>query len=180
MKWCIRLTTTDKVFAVLALASGGLCLYLNGREATLAALSGLVSLAMLITPMLIAGLMLGSLIQQLVSKERVARSLGESSGMKGLLIASTAGIVVPGGPFTSFPLVHALWIAGADIGVLVAFVTAWGLISINRFIVWELPLMGLDFALLRFLVCLPMPILSGLLARWLVRNTSMSMSKVEQ
>jgi hypothetical protein len=57
--------------------------------------------------------------------------------------------------------------AGADRGALVAYLTSWSLLGFQRVMVWELPLMGVDFALLRSLANLPLPIIAGLLARWL-------------
>ena len=80
-------------------------------------------------------------------------------------------MLTPGGPFTSFPIVHALWVAGADAGALVAYVAAWSLIGLYRQIIWEIPFMGGDVSLLRFFVSLPMPLLAGFVARWLVQVT---------
>ena len=91
------------------------------------------------------------------------------AGLRGLLLASGAGAATPGGPFTSFPLIHALRAAGAEAGTLMAFLAAWALIGLNRVIVWELPLLGGEFTALRVAACLPLPILVGLLARWLSR-----------
>jgi uncharacterized membrane protein YraQ (UPF0718 family) len=88
-----------------------------------------------------------------------------------------AGAITPGGPFTSFPIVHALWVAGADAGALIAYLTAWALIGLNRLIVWELPLMGAEFTVIRTLACLPLPILAGLIARALVRLPFFTMRK---
>ena len=41
-------------------------------------------------------------------------------GMKGILIASAAGAISPGGPFINFPLVAALYQAGAGVGAPLA------------------------------------------------------------
>ena len=87
--------------------------------------------------------------------------------MRGLLIATVAGTLTPGGPITSFPFVVALYMAGADRGSLVAYLTAWSLLGFQRVMVWEMPLLGLDFVLVRSLANLPFPILAGMLARWL-------------
>ncbi len=106
---------------------------------------------------------------RLFSREKVARWLGGASGLTGLMLATIAGLLTPGGPFTSFPMVYALWIAGADAGALIAFISAWSLLGFNRLIVWELPLLGVEFSLIRYAACLPLPILAGVLARWLTR-----------
>jgi uncharacterized membrane protein YraQ (UPF0718 family) len=91
--------------------------------------------------------------------------MGAESGTRGLLVATLCGMAMPGGPMAAFPLVLVLAQAGADRGALIAFVTAWALNGFQRVLVWEVPLLGADFALLRFLCGLPLGVLAGLLAR---------------
>ena len=55
--------------------------------------------------------------------------------------------------------------AGADRGALVAFILAWSLNGFQKLLVYEAPLLGLDFALLRTLITFPMPMIAGWLAR---------------
>jgi hypothetical protein len=55
--------------------------------------------------------------------------------------------------------------AGADRGILVSYITSWALLGVQRMIVWDIPLMGVDFSVLRFAVSLPLPILAGYIAR---------------
>lgn len=167
----MKIKTADWVFVGVALASGAACWALLGPSGVRAGLSDAGDLLLMIMPQLGAGLLIGGLVQQFVDRERVAAMLGQNSGFRGLGLASVAGMLTPGGPFASFPLVYALWVAGADAGALIAFITAWSLIGINRLVIWELPFMGADFALLRFFVSLPLPILAGLIARWLVLAT---------
>lgn len=159
------------VFVGFALGSGLLCLWLGGWDSVHRALGQAGGLFLIVIPQLGAGLLIGGLIQQLVDRDRVTRLLGAESGVRGLILSAFAGMVTPGGPFTSFPIVYALWVAGADAGALVAYVAAWSLIGLNRLIIWEIPFMGLDVSLLRFFVSLPLPLLAGLLARWLVQVT---------
>ena len=72
----------------------------------------------------------------------LSKWLGEGSGLRGVLIAWPAGIVTPGGPFTSFPLVLALHKAGAAVAVTVTYITAWSVTGLHRLLVWELPFPG--------------------------------------
>lgn len=169
------LRKADLVFVVIAAVSGALCYWLGGEAAIEAAFGTMGELLLTILPQLGAGLLIGGLIQQLVDRERVAALLGAESGVKGLLLASFAGMVTPGGPFASFPLVHALWVSGADAGALIAYLAAWSLIGLNRLIIWELPFLGPELSFLRFAVSLPLPLLAGLLARWIVRSTPLKL-----
>lgn len=171
----MKLSKADFVFVALALVSGAACFLVGGAGAIRAALADVVDLALLVLPQLAAGLLIGGLLQQMVDRERIATLLGARSGLRGILLAALGGVLTPGGPFTAFPLVHALWIAGADAGALVAYVAAWSLIGLNRLVVWELPFMGGEFTMLRFFASLPLPILAGLLARWIVRATPLKL-----
>ncbi|WP_407494099.1 permease [Pseudooceanicola sp. MF1-13] len=166
----MKITRTDIVFAVLAAVTGAIAYAQNGLPEVLDAFGSAATLLVQIIPQLVAGLLLGGLVTRLVSREKVAQWLGGSSGLFGLLLATFVGCLTPGGPFTSFPIVYALWVAGADAGALIAFISAWSLIGFNRIIIWELPLMGVEFTVIRVIACLPLPIIAGLLARWLARS----------
>ena len=56
--------------------------------------------------------------------------------------------------------------------MLVAYLTAWGALSLNRLLVWEIPFFGLSLPLLRFMISLPLPLIAGLVARRLWRYQS--------
>lgn len=102
-----------------------------------------------VAPQMAIGFLLAGFVALLVPQEAVARALGENSGTGGLLVASVAGILTPGGPFTHFPLLAALRSQGAAIGPLAAYITAWSLLGAHRIILWEGPLLGWRFVLLR-------------------------------
>jgi len=117
----------------------------------------------------LAGGLLAEFAKQLIPQERMRRWLGRESGWAGLLLATVGGAATPGGPFAAFPLVLAFRRAGADLGAAVAYVTAWSLLGVQRFAVYELPLMGPDFAWLRLAVAAPMPLLLGAAVRLALR-----------
>src|SRR4029077_17343747 len=52
-----------------------------------------------ILPRVLAGCLLGAFIAEILPHEKVARSLGPNSGLKGLLIGAAFGAILPGGPF---------------------------------------------------------------------------------
>ena len=81
------------------------------------------------------------------------------------MLATLAGSVTPGGPASAFPPLAILAGTGADRGILVAYITSWALLGIQRIIVWDIPLMGIDFSMLRLLIGLPLPIIAGMVAR---------------
>ncbi|MDJ0847086.1 MAG: permease [Myxococcota bacterium] len=105
----------------------------------------------------------------LVPREWVRETLGEDSGLRGILIATGAGVVTPAGPFVSMPIAAVLLRSGAGLGPVVAFLTGWSLLALHRFVAWEVPILGWRFALLRWSLSLGLPVLAGLLARGLAR-----------
>ena len=115
---------------------------------------------------MLAGCLLGAFIAEILPHEKVSRSLGPNSGLKGLLIGTAFGAILPGGPFTVYPVAAALLTVGADFGATIAMVVSWTLIGYGRAIAWELPIMGTDFTLWRIVISLPLPILAGALGRF--------------
>lgn len=172
-----RIDRLTVAFVVIAAVSGTAVWLRDGGGAVWQAALGSLSLLAFLAPQVLAGLVIGGFLQQLLPREAVARRLGGQSGFRGLVLACGLGLITPGGPFTSFPLVYALYVAGADIGALVAYVSAWSLVGIHRVIVFEAPFLGLDLSLLRFLASLPLPILAGFLARSLGRHPAIALTR---
>ena len=120
---------------------------------------------------LLLGFTLAGLITVMVPSELIGRYLGEGSGISGLIIATVAGILTPGGPFIQFPIVASLYRAGAAPGPLAAYLTAWGTIPLNRSLVWEVPFLGIPFTVARLAVSLAAPFLIGLAVPYVLRLT---------
>jgi uncharacterized membrane protein YraQ (UPF0718 family) len=119
-----------------------------------------------ILPRVLAGCLLGAFVAEILPHEKVSRSLGPASGLKGLLIGTAFGAILPGGPFTAYPVASALLTVGADFGATIAMVVSWTLIGYGRAVAWELPIMGTDFTLWRLIISLPLPVLAGALGRF--------------
>jgi uncharacterized membrane protein YraQ (UPF0718 family) len=122
-----------------------------------------------IQPRVLAACLIAALMTVLLPREIVARWLGAESGFFGLVLATIAGAILPGGPITIFPLASAFIVVGADAGVAIALITSWTLLGYSRALVWEMPIFGVDFVLWRSIVAIPLPIIAGILARLLVK-----------
>ena len=143
------------VLIVVAYARGGWELPIRGlREGG--------ELLLTIAPQLFVGFMLAGLVTVLLPRDVLGTLVGSESGFTGILIATGAGIVTPGGPFLQFPLVAALVSSGAAPGPVGAYLTAWSLMGWHRLVIWELPLLGAQFTVARFVVSLALPVLVGL------------------
>jgi len=152
--------------AVLVVVSATLVYRRDGLDGVLDILSHDLALFGGILPRVLAGCLLGAFITEILPHEKVSRSLGPKSGLKGLLIGTAFGAILPGGPFTAYPVAAALLTVGADFGATIAMVVSWTLIGYGRAVAWELPIMGADFTLWRIAISLPLPVLAGALGRF--------------
>jgi uncharacterized membrane protein YraQ (UPF0718 family) len=107
--------------------------------------------------------------QVLIPTEWIRGALGRDSGLRGIALASAAGIATPAGPFVSLPIAATLLRGGADPATVIAYLTAWSLLALHRLVAWEVPMLGARFALVRYAMCAALPILAGLLTRGLAR-----------
>ncbi len=117
-----------------------------------------------ILPLLFFAFIIAGMAQTLIPKEQIARWIGDESGIKGIIIGSFAGGLVPGGPFIIFPLSAGLLRAGAGIGVMISFITGWSVFSIFR-LPLEIGFLGWQFTFIRIVSTFFFPVISGMLAR---------------
>ncbi|MDI7259066.1 MAG: permease [Thermodesulfobacteriota bacterium] len=151
-------------FSVMAVIVGSIC-YAKGRTVFFNGMDASFSMLIQVIPKMAAAFLLAGFIQVLVPRGLVIRWIGEQSGFKGILIASLAGMLTPGGPITSFPLIAALYKMGAGYGPLVAYLTSWEILGLQRLLIWEIPLMGMKFVSLRLMVSLLLPVIAGVTAK---------------
>ena len=156
--------TSFLIFAGIAVIAGALC-YAKGEDFFRTGVDASVSMTLDVLPRLVAAFLLAGFVEVLMPRDLIRKWIGDKSGLKGVLIASLAGALTPGGPIASFPLIAALYKLGADFGPLVAYLTAWELIAVQRMVVWEIPFMGTRFVLFRVLVSFLLPVLAGMIAR---------------
>ena len=121
-----------------------------------ASLESFVTLA----PLMMLSLVVAQLAQALIPQEQIAQWIGHESGWRGIWVGSLAGVLAPGGPMIVFPMAAGLLHAGAGLGTLVAYITAWSMWGV-RIILLESALIDPQFALVRFLSCVFVPPLAG-------------------
>ncbi|MEE8638123.1 MAG: permease [Candidatus Margulisiibacteriota bacterium] len=119
-----------------------------------------------VLPLLIFAFVVAGLAQVLIPKEFIVKWLGREAGIKGILIGCFAGALTPGGPYVSFPVVASFYKAGAGIGAVVGYLTAWSVWQLTR-LPLEIGLVGLRPALIRYACTLIVPPLAGLLAHYI-------------
>jgi uncharacterized membrane protein YraQ (UPF0718 family) len=153
------------VITTLALTSATVVYLRDGQARFLKILTDDLGLFGMMLPKVLAGCLIGAFVTLLLPRETIARWVGADSGLAGILLATLAGAILPGGPFTIYPVAAAFLAVGADAGAACAFVISWTLLGYARALVWELPFFGLDFITWRILFSIPLPIIAGLAAR---------------
>lgn len=159
MNFVISFALVATVVAVLA-ATAQLRRPEAHRDARTTARGYLASMA----PRLPFALVAAECLGRLLPPDTVSAWIGAGAGLTGVLIASAIGALLPGGPMLAFPLAIALLRAGAGPEALVALITAWSLIAVNRTLLFEIPLLGPRFTAWRLALCVPLPLIAGALA----------------
>lgn len=156
--------TGGQVFlAVVALLAFGAALRRGpGMARKVAADTGQSLVRML--PMFAVALPMAAFLAELIPADAAVGWIGPDSGFPGIVVASAAGGLMPGGPFVTFPMVLAFAKAGAGVPQMAALITGWSIFALHRIVTWEYPVLGWRFVALRLLAALPLPVLSGLLA----------------
>lgn len=151
-------------FVAVAVMAGAACYYLRGHDAFFEGWYHDLAMLADTVPRVVAAVGIAGMVYVLLPREKLAALIGEGSGLKGLFIAAGGGIITPGGPSSAYPLLALLAAGGAHRGPLVAYMTGWSMLGVQRILMWDVPLMGADFSLTRFLISLPLPIIAGLIA----------------
>lgn len=153
------------LFVLIAAAAALACYLVVGPEAFAEGWARDRQMLADLLPRVAAAQVVAGLAWILLPRDRVSAFLRRNQGRRGLVIAAAAGAITPGGPASAFPFLAILAGAGADRGILVAFITSWALLGLQRIIMWDIPLMGMDFSVLRFVISAPLPIIAGMVAR---------------
>lgn len=157
------------LLGVLALLAG--VAWARGGEALVReGLSGGAGLLLRYGLAIVVALLAAGFAEVLVPREWVGSALGEEAGVRGVVLGAAVGTVTPSGPFVSMPVAALMLRSGAAPGSVVAYVAAWSLLALHRLVAWEIPILGLRFALLRYAACLLLPVLAGLAVRALARS----------
>ncbi|MBK8790270.1 MAG: permease [Holophagaceae bacterium] len=129
---------------------------------------GLVDVLLIVPSVLV----LIGLFDAWVPKEVVARNLGRTSGVRGVLLALLLGTGAAGPIYAAFPIGATLQEKGARTANLVIFLGAWATIKLPM-LMMESGFLGIRFALLRLALTLPGIITCGFLMEALLsRSTS--------
>jgi len=150
-----------------ALAIGLVLLgYFKKQGQHISGLKTALNMTIEILPLLIFSFIVAGMIQVLIPGDFLSKWIGPESGLKGILIGTAAGGIMPGGPYVSLPVAGGLLKLGASVGTMVAFLTGWSLWAVSR-IPMEVGILGWKFTLIRLACTFFFPPVAGLLANLL-------------
>ncbi|MCC2097160.1 MAG: permease [Hyphomicrobiales bacterium] len=158
------LDTSTLVLTAIMIAAGAAVYVFKGPQVFADTVVHEILLLFAFTPKMMLAFFVAALVSALVSRQVIARWLGDKAGFRGVALASGIGAVTPGGPMISFPLVTALQDAGSSRPSMIAYLTSWTTLGFQRIMIWELPLLGIDYALIRLVASLPLPFLAALIS----------------
>jgi uncharacterized membrane protein YraQ (UPF0718 family) len=153
--------------AVVVVVAAAIVYWRDGQARFMEILVSDLNLFVDILPKVLAACLIAAFVAVLMPREVVLRWVGAESGFLGIVIATIAGAICPGGPITIFPVAAAFVAVGADIGAAIAFITSWTLLGYARVLVWEWPFFGPEFVTWRIIISIPLPIVAGVLARFI-------------
>jgi len=105
-----------------------------------------------------------------VKRETVEKHLGEESGIKGYLWVILLSGTTVGGLYLAFPVAYALYSKGAKLSVIFTYLGAAAICRIPMAI-FEASFLGIKFTVIRWLVSLPLVIITSiLLGNYLTRR----------
>lgn len=110
------------------------------------------------------GLLIAAFVSRLLPADLISALIGRDSGLSGILVASSLGGFIPGGPMVAFPIAFTMMGMGAGEAQMIALLTSWSVFAIHRILTYELPLMGRHFVAVRLVAVAPLPLLAAGLA----------------
>lgn len=160
------------IMGVLAIALTVIT-YTRGGGEYIQGLKSAGNLLWQIVPLLIFAFIVAGMIQHLVPTEMISKWVGTESGLRGILIGTVVGGLMPGGPYVCLPIAAGLLQVGAGVGTMVALLTGWSLLAFTR-LPMEIGIMGWKFTLIRLVCTFFFPPIAGLIANRLFSGASIT------
>ncbi|GAB1483718.1 permease [Treponema sp.] len=109
------------------------------------------------------------LMEVWLPKEKIQKWLGNDSGIRGGLFSLLLGTLPTGPVYVAFPLAASLLHKGASTTNVVIFLGSWAALKIPQLMV-EIKFLGLQFALLRFVLTTGALIIMGLFMKGILQK----------
>ncbi len=105
-----------------------------------------------------------------VSKEKVQKHIGKSSGLKGVLLVMLLAFMQAGPIYAAFPVAYILWKKGTSPTNIFIYISSASIVKIPM-LTFEIGFLGLKFSLLRIFISIPVFIvLSMIMGKYFEKN----------
>ncbi len=112
-----------------------------------------------------------------ISKERVQKHIGKTSGIKGVLMVMLLAFIQAGPLYAAFPVAYLLWKKGCSPANVFIYLSAFTTAKIPM-LTFEIGFLGLKFSLLRILITIPVFLLIGLIMGKYFEKNNYKINKV--
>jgi uncharacterized membrane protein YraQ (UPF0718 family) len=124
------------------------------------------SLFVNILPKLVFGFLIGGVLADVIPRHIIENWLSDQSGWRGFAVGFLFGVSMPiGAPFVILPMAAGLIKGGAGFGPIVTMLTSAAVFGPARILVYEIPIMGSQFFLVRAAAVFWMPLTAGFIAQ---------------
>lgn len=96
-----------------------------------------------------------------VSKEKVQKHIGESSGVKGVMLIMLLAFLQAGPLYAAFPVVYILWKKGTSARNIFIYLSSASIAKIPM-LAFEIGFLGIKFSILRIMISIPVFIILGI------------------
>jgi len=104
-----------------------------------------------------------------ISKEKIEKHIGNSSGIKGIILVILLSMAQAGPLYGAFPVTYLLWKKGASIRNIFIYIGAFCTIKIPM-MTFEIGFLGWKFSLIRTLLSIPVIILIAIIMEKYFKN----------
>jgi len=105
-----------------------------------------------------------------IPKEKVQKHIGETSGLKGILLVMLLAFIQAGPLYAAFPVAYLLWKKGCSPTNVFIYLSTFTTAKIPM-LTFEIGFLGLKFSLMRILITIPVFILIGIImGRYFKKN----------
>ena len=105
-----------------------------------------------------------------VSKEKVQKHIGETSGVKGIMLIMLLAFMQAGPLYAAFPVAYILWKKGTSARNVFIYLSASSIVKIPM-LAFEIGFLGIQFSLLRILISIPVFIIVGtIMGKYFTKN----------
>jgi uncharacterized membrane protein YraQ (UPF0718 family) len=97
-----------------------------------------------------------------VSKEKVQKHIGETSGLKGIVLIMMLAFLQAGPLYAAFPVAYILWKKGTSARNIFIYLSSASIAKIPM-LAFEIGFLGIKFSLLRVIISIPVFIILGII-----------------